>query len=127
MLKFVRVKSLLNSALIHIQFILGALVQSRAQTKHGEAAFSCYTANKWNKLPVEIKLSPNVDIFKSMLKTFIFSFVCMKSALYLLTYRDCFLFLFILIILVLSIYILLHIFNVFSAPRCNAFILRKAL
>ena len=33
------------------------------QTKHGEAAFSCYAADKWNKLPVEIKLSPNVDIF----------------------------------------------------------------
>ena len=33
----------------------GQLVQSRVQTKHGEAAFSCYTANKWNKLPVEMK------------------------------------------------------------------------
>jgi len=37
------------------------------------------------------------------------------------------LFLFILIILFLSIYILLHIFNAISAPRCNAFILCKAL
>ena len=53
----------------------GQLVQSRVQTKHGEAAFSCYAANKWNKLPVEIKLSPNVDIFKSRLKTFLFSCV----------------------------------------------------
>ena len=53
----------------------GQLVQPRVQTKHGEAAFSCYAANKWSKLPVEIKLSPNVDIFKSRLKTFLFSCV----------------------------------------------------
>jgi len=53
----------------------GQLVQSRVQTKHGEATFSCYAANKWNKLPVEIKLSPNVDISKSRLKTFLFSCV----------------------------------------------------
>jgi len=37
------------------------------------------------------------------------------------------LFLFILVILFLSIYILLHIFDAFSAPCCNAFILFKAL
>jgi len=53
----------------------GQLVQSRVQTKHGEAALSCYAANKWNKLPVEIKLSPNGDIFKSRLKTSLFSCV----------------------------------------------------
>ena len=53
--------------------------------------------------------------------------LCMKSARYLLTYLDCCLFLFIKIILFLSIYILLHIFNAFSAPCCNAFILCKAL
>ena len=53
----------------------GQLVQSRVQTKHGEAAFSCYAANKWNKLPVELKLSPNVDFLKSRLKTFLFSCV----------------------------------------------------
>jgi len=51
----------------------------------------------------------------------------MKSAQYLLTYRDCCLFLFILIILFISLYILLHIFNASSAPCCNAFILCKAL
>jgi len=51
--------------------------------------------------------------------------LCMKSARYLLTYLDCCLFLFVLIILFLSIYILLHIFNAFSAPCCNAFILCK--
>ena len=51
----------------------------------------------------------------------------LHTARYLLTYLDCCLYLFILIILFLSIYILLHIFNAFSAPRCNAFILFKAL
>jgi len=51
----------------------GQLVQSRVQTKHGEPAFSCYAANKWNKLPVEIKLSPNVDIFKCRLKNFFYA------------------------------------------------------
>ena len=28
----------------------GQLLQSRVKTKHGEVAFSCYAANKWNKL-----------------------------------------------------------------------------
>ena len=51
----------------------GQLVQSRVQTKHGEEAFSCHAANKWNKLPVEIKLSPSIDIFKSRFKIFLFS------------------------------------------------------
>jgi len=53
--------------------------------------------------------------------------LCIKSARYLLTYLDCCLFLFILIMLILSIYILLHIYNASSAPRCNAFILCEAL
>ena len=43
------------------------------------------------------------------------------------TYLDCCLFWFILIIFFLSLYILLHIFNAFSTPRCNAIILCKAL
>ena len=77
------VESKMNQILIYSTFFvsvcnnkwLSSLVQSRVQTKHGEAAFSCYAANKWNKLPVEIKLSPNVDVLKSRLKTFLFSCV----------------------------------------------------
>jgi len=70
-------------------------------------------------------LSPNVDIFKSRLKTFLFSrvyaWICTVS------YLDCGLLLLILIISFLSIYILLHICNAFSAPCWNAFILCQAL
>ena len=29
----------------------GQIVEPRVQTKHGEAAFSCYAAQNWNKLP----------------------------------------------------------------------------
>jgi len=71
----------------------GQLVQSRVQTKNGEAA--------WNKLPVEIKLSPNEDIFKSRF----------KSARYLLIYLNLLVFNhfnLILIILFLSFYILVY-------------------
>ena len=89
----------------------GQLVQSRVQTEHGEATFSCYAANKWNKLPVEIKLSPNVNIFKNLKKT----------------YLDCCFSLIILIILFVSLYILLCICIASSTPCCNAFILCKAL
>jgi len=53
--------------------------------------------------------------------------LCMKSARYLLTYVDCCLFLIILIIIFVSPYILLCIFNASSTPRCNTFILCKAL
>ena len=39
----------------------GQIVEPRVQTKHGEAAFSRYAAQNWNKLP------------KSRLKTLLFS------------------------------------------------------
>ncbi|KAK0136877.1 hypothetical protein N1851_026960 [Merluccius polli] len=43
----------------------GQIVEPRVQTKHGEAAFSCYAAQNWNKLPAELKSAPTVNIFKS--------------------------------------------------------------
>ncbi|KAK0130546.1 hypothetical protein N1851_035223 [Merluccius polli] len=43
----------------------GQIVKPRVQTKHGEAAFSCYAAQHWNKLPAELKSAPTVNIFKS--------------------------------------------------------------
>ncbi|KAK0136078.1 Transmembrane protein 81 [Merluccius polli] len=43
----------------------GQIVKPRVQTKHGEAAFSCYAAQNWNKLPDELKSAPTVNIFKS--------------------------------------------------------------
>ena len=45
-------------------------MEPRVQTKHGEAAFSRYAAQNWNKLPAELKSAPTVDIFKSRLKHF---------------------------------------------------------
>ncbi|KAK0147374.1 V-set and immunoglobulin domain-containing protein 10-like [Merluccius polli] len=53
---------------------LGQIVKPRVQTKHGEAAFSCYAAQHWNKLPAELKSAPTVSIFKSKLKTLLFSY-----------------------------------------------------
>ena len=43
------------------------------KTKHGEAAFSCYAAQLWNKLPGDIKDAPTVSGFKSRHKTQLFS------------------------------------------------------
>ncbi|KAK0135662.1 Keratin, type II cytoskeletal 8 [Merluccius polli] len=37
------------------------IVKPRVQTKHGEAAFSCYAAQNWNKLPAELKSAPTMD------------------------------------------------------------------
>lgn len=48
------------------------LVQCSARTKQGEAAFSCYAVRLWNRLPVDIKTSPTISIFKSRLKTKLF-------------------------------------------------------
>ena len=52
----------------------GQIVEPRVQTKHGEAAFSCYAAHRWNKLPTDLKSAPNVNVFKSRLKTLLFSY-----------------------------------------------------
>ena len=48
------------------------LVQPSARTKQGEAAFSCYAVRLWNRLPIDIKTSPTIPIFKSRLKTKLF-------------------------------------------------------
>lgn len=34
----------------------GQRVEPGVQSKHGEGAFSCYAALKWNKLPTKVKL-----------------------------------------------------------------------
>ena len=44
------------------------LVQSSARTKQGEAACRCYAVRLWNRLPIDIKTSPTISIFKSRLK-----------------------------------------------------------
>ena len=49
------------------------LVQTTAKTKCGESAFSVNAAKLWNKLPEEIKNAPTTSIFKSKLKTKLFS------------------------------------------------------
>ena len=105
----------------------GQLVQSRVQTKHGEAAFSSYAANKWNKLPAEIKLSPNVDIFKSRLKHFS-SHVSMHEICTVSFNLSRLLLAFIHLnyFISFSLYSFTY-FNAFSAPCCNTFILFKAL
>ena len=49
------------------------LVQPSVRTKQGEAAFSCYAVRLWNRLPLDIKTSPTISIFKSRLKTKLFT------------------------------------------------------
>ena len=45
----------------------------RSRTKiYGEAAFSSYAPRLWNTLPIEIKQSSSVNIFKKNLKTYLF-------------------------------------------------------
>ena len=48
------------------------LVQTSTRTKQGEAAFSCYAVRLWSRLPIDIKTSPTIPIFKSRLKTNVF-------------------------------------------------------
>ena len=51
----------------------GQIVKPIVQTNHGGAAFSCYAAQNWNKLPAELKSATTVNIFESRLKTLLFS------------------------------------------------------
>ncbi|KAF7641467.1 hypothetical protein LDENG_00280440, partial [Lucifuga dentata] len=51
----------------------GQLVVPRVRTKCGEMAFSHYVAHCWNQLPPDIRCSPTVTIFKTKLKTVLFS------------------------------------------------------
>lgn len=41
----------------------GQVVEPRVQTKHGEAAISCYAAHKWSKLPIDATSGPCVNVF----------------------------------------------------------------
>ncbi len=45
----------------------------RVYTKQGESAFSYYAACSWNQLPEEIRCAKTLAIFKSRLKTHLFS------------------------------------------------------
>ena len=51
----------------------GLLIVPRTKSKHGEAAFSHYASHNWNKLPEHIRSAPTLPIFKSKLKTFMFT------------------------------------------------------
>ena len=51
----------------------GQLSVPRVRTKHGEAAFSYYAPNIWNKLPEICRSAATLTTFKSRLKTFLFA------------------------------------------------------
>jgi len=45
----------------------------RAKTKfYGNRAFSIYAPKQWNELPENITNAKSIDIFKKLLKTFLF-------------------------------------------------------
>ena len=46
--------------------VSGQLVELRVQTKHGEAALSCYAAFNWNKLPEDLRCAPNGSLLKDL-------------------------------------------------------------
>ena len=43
------------------------------KTMYGEQAFSYIAPYHWNKLPLNIRMSTSVEVFKNSLKTFLFS------------------------------------------------------
>ena len=49
------------------------LEQSFAQTKYGRRLFSFVAPRLWNALPVNIRLSENIEQFKKSIKTFLFN------------------------------------------------------
>ena len=52
----------------------GLLLIPKVRTKtHGEAAFCHYGPRLWNSLPEDLRAAANVDIFKSKVKTHLFS------------------------------------------------------
>lgn len=44
-------------------------MEPRVQSSHVEAKFSCSAACKWSEAPIEGKSIPNLNAFKSRLKT----------------------------------------------------------
>ena len=51
----------------------GLLVVPKIKSKDGRAAFGHYAPNIWNKLPVDLRFAPTLAVFKSGLKTLLFS------------------------------------------------------
>ena len=51
----------------------GLLTVPRTKTKHGEAAFCYYATQSWNKLPEDLRSAPTLPVFKTKLKTFMFT------------------------------------------------------
>uniref|UniRef100_A0A669DF59 Reverse transcriptase domain-containing protein n=1 Tax=Oreochromis niloticus TaxID=8128 RepID=A0A669DF59_ORENI len=51
----------------------GLLSVPRVRTRHGEAAFSFYALYIWNKLPESLRSAETLSLFKSRLKTHLFS------------------------------------------------------
>uniref|UniRef100_A0A3P9CEN2 SGNH hydrolase-type esterase domain-containing protein n=1 Tax=Maylandia zebra TaxID=106582 RepID=A0A3P9CEN2_9CICH len=51
----------------------GLLSVPRVRTRHGEAAFSFYAPYIWNKLPESLRSAETLSLFKSRLKTHLFS------------------------------------------------------
>uniref|UniRef100_A0A3B3CIL0 Reverse transcriptase domain-containing protein n=1 Tax=Oryzias melastigma TaxID=30732 RepID=A0A3B3CIL0_ORYME len=51
----------------------GLLSVPRVRTKHGEAAFSFYAPQIWNRLPENLRSAETLSVFKSRLKTHLFS------------------------------------------------------
>ena len=49
------------------------LVQPRVRTSIGQRAFSICGPNIWNSIPLPIRLSPSISIFKRNLKTYLFN------------------------------------------------------
>jgi hypothetical protein len=50
------------------------LIIPKVRTKtHGEASFSYYGPHLWNRLPEDLRAAENVHVFKSRLKTHLFS------------------------------------------------------
>ena len=46
--------------------------KTNKKTPHGDRAFSAAAPRLWNSLPLDLKISPSVSIFKSRLKTHLF-------------------------------------------------------
>jgi hypothetical protein len=43
--------------------------------RRGERAFAVAGPRLWNALPLEIRMAPSLSVFKSLLKTYLFSLV----------------------------------------------------
>ena len=49
------------------------LIESKTRTEFGKKLFSYAGPHQWNQLPLCVRQSPSVDIFKTWLKTYLFS------------------------------------------------------